>query len=498
MRDRLLREDRSDRDPRPVAVALLALLAGCGGTSPLPTPPAPQTFAGPATISSGPLRAGAAMVPIALPAGVALAGFGGNARRQMNGAILLTGGPLFGVCLDPDPSTAAVFFKPSTGVLDPLSARALVLDNGTTRMAIVKVDAIGMSRKMRDDVAVTAQAHAIPDALFAMVATHTHAGPGGVSDQAGWEITASDCFSQPVYDAVRAASVQALQNAVAALQPAALGIGTTVVNGATEIRDHSSAAAPAPDIEVGLVKVVGTGFSPQPIAALFNFAVHGTWYGDGNLQTSADYMGAIEAQVQAALGPGVVPIFTNGAEGDVKPKKAFPGQTIQQASQPVAAAVVALWSSPALAAAMSPTVKLDGVFTTAQMPPLRYNPGCMPLAGGGGSVCDLTLNGQPPALPMPAHWLSKELPFQALRVNDAVFIAIPGEPVTELGFAMKQQAQAAALRGFVLSLANDHGGYFTTTAQFDAGTYEGKATLYGRGTGAKVLEQSQLVIDQVQ
>ena len=482
--------------PAVLTALCLGLLAGCSASS-TSAPPGPQAFLGPTAATTGTLSAGAAVVPIALPNGVALAGFGGSARRQMDGAILLTGGPLFGMCLDPDPTTAAVFFKPSTGALDPLSARALVLDNGTRRMAIVKVDAIGMSRKLRDEINTLAMGpYSVTDGLFTMVATHTHSGPGGVSNQAGWEITASDCFSQPVYDAVRDAAATALKNAVAGLQPAELGMETTFVNGATEIRDHSSAAAPAPDIEIGLVKVVASGLTPQPIAALFNFAVHGTWYGDGNMKTSADYMGEIEKQVQSAL-PGVVAIFTNGAEGDVKPTKAFPTQTIDQAAKPVADAVIALWTSPILNSKMSSTVTLNGVFTEAKMPKLRYNPGCMPLAGTTGSVCDLT-GGQPPAVPMPTNWVSKKLPFQALRINDAVFIAMPGEPVTQLGFTMKEQAANAGLKGFVVSLANDHGGYFTTTAQFDAGTYEGKATLYGRNTGAKVLQQSALVISKVQ
>ena len=130
-------------------------------------------------------------------------------------------------------------------------------------------------------------------------------------------------------------------------------------------------------------------------------------------------------------------------------------------------------------------------------PPSRAGRKALTVGGPPSAAAVTNTGGQPPVVPMPANWLSKELPFQALRINDTVFIAMPGEPVTALGFTMKQQAEDAALKGFVLSLANDHGGYFTTTAQFDVGTYEGTATLYGRGTGAKVLEQSALVVDKV-
>jgi hypothetical protein len=476
-----------------VAQAALALLASGCCCAQAPQPP---TFIGPSAASTGPLQAGAAVVPIALPNGVALAGYGSADRRQMDASILLTGGPLFGLCLDPDPSTAAVFFKPSDGALDPLAARALVLDNGTYRMAIVKVDAIGMSRTLRDEIAVQARdVFQVTDGLFAMVATHTHSGPGGVSDQAAWEIIASDCFAPSVYAAVRDAAVQALKNATAGLQPARLGVGRGVVFGATKLRGASyPSKPPMPDIGIGLVKVETTGTPPVPIAALFNFAVHGTWYEDSNLKTSADYMGAIEDRVDdEPMLAGVVPIFTNGAEGDVTPVKASSTQPIKDASKTVADAVVALWT----ATSTDPSVTLHGVFTDTRMPRLRYNPGCLPLAGSSTTLCDLTPDHAPITVPLPANWVSKTLPFQALRINDAVFIGMPGEPVTTLGLAMKQQAQDAGLKGFVLSLANDHGAYFTTPEQFDIGTYEGKATIYGRDTGAVVMQQSQLVIDKV-
>jgi hypothetical protein len=427
-------------------------------------------------------------VALALPAGPSLAGYGSSPRREINaGTILLAGMALGAGCVDPDPSDAAVFFTPATGTKDPLAARALVLDNGTRKMAIVKLDTIGSSRKLRDDVVAAAAPLGIDPAYVALVATHTHSGPGGVADEKAWQIAASDCYAEPVYQAVKNAAVEALQQANAALQPARLGIDTATVTGANKNRRQQPTVV---DRELGLVKITTAGGAP--LAALFNFAVHGTSYAAANLELSADCMGAMEDVVESKL-PGVVAIFTNGAEGDVAPEHRDDAG-VQLEGQIVGDAVAALWPG----VAVQSDVDLRAVYRDTAMPAPQYNPsGCLPLPGTSKTFCDIV--GSPLTLPLHASWLPKKLPFQALRIADTVFVTIPGEAVTEIGWDLKATAATKGFaHGFVLGLANDHGGYFATPAQYQAGTYEGQATLYGPNTASIVTGGAKAVMELVQ
>ncbi len=460
--------------------------AGCcllssGGT--LPT-----GMSGDGTPAPGPLRAGAAAVEIALPNGPSLAGFGSTPRRIGGAEMLLTGGPVFGACLDPDPGTAAVFFTPALGTLDPLRARALVLDTGTRTLAIVTLDAIGMSRRLRADVAQAAGALGIAPPFLLMAATHTHSGPGGASDEIAYQILASDCFAPTVYAALRAAAVQALTLAHAALQPAELGVGAATLTGLARNRT----GAPELDETLTLLKLVTP--AGVPIAALFHFAVHGTWFGASNLHLSADLAGAMEQAVEASV-PVPVAIYLNGAEGDVSPNKAA-FATLAAAGAAVGTAVQGLW--PTVPTASS--ADLRAVLAEVAMPPPAYNPaGCLPLAQSTLTLCDLLPGGDPLTVALPASWVPETLPVQAVRINETVLVALPGEPVTALGLELKQYATGLALtHGVVVGLANDHGGYFTTPAQYDQGEYEGQATIYGRDTGVFIVDQARQVMDQVQ
>lgn len=117
---------------------VLALLIGCGGddSSNDAPPPVPDSSAAIFTTPPNPLtpatpfQAGIAKVDATPNVGVPLAGYGGGRRR-----LLLP---------DINPFNDYTFFRPSEGILDPIFAKALVLDNGKERVCLVTLDAIAM------------------------------------------------------------------------------------------------------------------------------------------------------------------------------------------------------------------------------------------------------------------------------------------------------------------------------------------------------------------
>lgn len=441
-------------------------------------------------LTPGALLAGAAAVEIPLAGGAALAGYSAAPRRDISAAtIALAAAALSGHCVDPTPGDAAVMFHPALGKLDPIRARALILANGVHKLAFVKLDTVGISRKLRDDVYAHASTLGIAYEDLVVVATHTHSGPGSVADKPLWQVAGTDCFSDLIYQQVLQGAKDALTQAHAALQPAALGIGTTSQSLASENRSGRPGVY---DSELGVLKVTTT--SGAPIAALFNFAVHGTALPASNMLFSADCMGAMEKVVETGV-PGAVAIFTNGAEGDVAPVHKDAAGLVTEGAL-VGGDVVSLW--PAIAT--KSTVALAGAIHDVVMPAPRYNTGvgCLPLPESTDTLCDV-FPSLPLAIALSPTWLSTTLPFQALRIDDTVFAAVPGEPITEIGWQIKASAQARGFaHGFVLGLANDHGGYFTTLAEYQRGKYEGASTLYGPTTGDVVFTSVDGVLSEVQ
>lgn len=424
------------------------------------------------------LRAGAAAVDITPGPGVPLGGYGGTPRRKTDALSLAAqGAAAAGKCPDPERGVASDFFTANQGAIDPLYARALVLDDGATRAALIKIDAIGMTRSLRDDLVPFAEALGIAPELFAVVATHSHSGPATLSKQLLWELLAEDCFNGPAYRGYLEGAARALREAAAALRPAKAYLGVSQLYGASQNRRDRPGIF---DPELALFRIDDD--QGHPLAALFNFAIHGTVYGQENLLFSADVMGEAERRIAQGL-PSALPIFTNAAEGDVSPANGLASGDL------LGDAVLALWST-----SQPLEVKLAGVFEDVQMPPAQFHPGCMPVPGTTTSLCDL-LPGVQPTLKLDASWLSEKGPFQAWRIGPVALAFIPGEPLTEIGWEIKSRGAALGFtHTFIIALANDHLSYMPTLSEYNRGQYEGQSTLYGPTTGQVVVDSAAEVL----
>jgi hypothetical protein len=75
---------------------------------------------------------------------------------------------------------------------------------------------------------------------------------------------------------------------------------------------------------------------------------------------------------------------------------------------------------------------------------------------------------------------------------------VPGEPIAELGLAMKQ---AARDRGFaypaVVALTNDLIGYILTTEEYRQGGYEAAVSFYGENLGPFVMQEVTKLIQAI-
>ena len=194
------------------------------------------------------------------------------------------------------------------GVLDRVYARAIVLESGTARAALITVDAGIIS----DDIwqAVTRQIEAelhIPPANVLLTATHTHSVPGPpAADYAGKIVEAAKLAQQK-------------------LVPARVGYGTgeSYINVNRQITDPKTGKwwegpnreGPS-DKTVAVLKFESLG--GEPLAVYFNYAVHGVIAGQLD-QISGDIPGASERYIEDAFGGSVVAVWSTGASGDQNP-----------------------------------------------------------------------------------------------------------------------------------------------------------------------------------
>jgi neutral ceramidase len=200
-----------------------------------------------------------------------------------------------------------------------LYVRAIVIDNGVSRAALIGADQSGLPegawKAASQDIAKELDC---PVANIIMSATHTHSGgPGGPPPAHVDPNAPPPPIAAQIMDAVRQAKAR--------LQPASMAFGKgfsylNVSRDAIDPTTHLWTQSPnlngASDKTVAVLKFVSP--DGKPIAAYIDYAMHPV---NGYLAgfTSADFAGATSRYVEKAYGDTMVAVFVQGASGDQNP-----------------------------------------------------------------------------------------------------------------------------------------------------------------------------------
>ena len=410
------------------------------------------------------LRAGAARIDITPPVGQPMAGF-----------------PQLKITPTSPTDTALYIGRQgvSQGTHDPLYARALVLDNGQTTLALVAVDLIQVSAAFTAYVrAAVNQAVGIPPAHVLLAASHTHAGP----DLLRWE----DGLQPGVEETIRQQVVDAIVEAYGRRRPARLGWADSHL-GAISINRRDPSGPIDPRVGVMLVE----DEDAEPIALAVNFAIHTCMLSGLNLLYSADVSGFAMTALEAVY-PGAPALFLNGAAGNINPVAYVWGPKMDavpvfrrawHAGQPHprtfrnTARLGRILASAALAAVEGMEerhidVALGGV----------VRPVALPLRSPDELArCIEFMNLSPRSAD--ARWHGDAVPteVQALRIGSTIYTGLPGEPLVELGLDLQQRL--APRRAYVVGYANDDARYVLPRAFYQDNRYDTWGSFVAPGSG---------------
>lgn len=199
----------------------------------------------------------------------------------------------------------------SVGVLDPLYADALVIEAGGNKIAIVGLDlgrapAEASLQRIRQRIR---QQAGIANSIIA--GSHTHHGPVlELTDQEGKGQGRFDAALR-YYAQMEDGIVAAIVEADSRLTPARMAVGSTQLDGFNRNR-HTKIEPKPSDRELAVMRFDDA--AGKPVAILVNFAAHPTMLPSSLLKFSADYAGALKAEV--ARQTGAAAIFMQGAAGD--------------------------------------------------------------------------------------------------------------------------------------------------------------------------------------
>jgi len=381
--------------------------------------------------------------------------------------------------------------KPYGAVLDPLTVHALVLDDGRTKVAIIRWDLVDVSESARDEVrrAVGATLK-IPGENIMVNASHNHSAPWAPVWRAGFRGKERDTWWALRYmpaqnefppfkrwmERLLAASVDAAERAAGSAQDVSLMVGRVALSDYLwNRRPRAPAWGLAPGKRPAAVQFNSSDWAPEvaqggatfgpldrtlslvsfrdgddrPVASLFHVACHAVAIYPSDPSISADWPGPTARAISHALGGEA--LFLQGCAGDINPWRR-------------GAAAVA-----EMAAGTAKKMQAAAKFA------VRLQPG--PLEVGRKMVeLPLTVEGRKR---IGADTVAAEI--QVLVCGPLALVALPGEPMTELGLAIRDRSPFP--QTLVLGYSNGNGAHYVGMPGEKArGGYE--AGVAGAGTDA--------------
>ncbi len=373
----------------------------------------------------------------------------------------------------------------SRGIHDSLYARAFVAKgkNGI-KAAVLTIDICMINKEtanfMREYIE---EETGIEKSNIMVLATHTHSGPKS-------ELSAPKAreYMLKAADAV----VQADRN----LAPSALSVGRSTedrishnrrlegkdgkVHMTWESLDPELVAGPLgpkdPEVITFTVKQEG-----KEIGSIVNFGCHVTNLTGSNWLYSADYPGYMVESVRKLKGEDYIPMFFNGACGNVTQINHEYGfiDTYQEAQR-----IGYMLGVGALEAIKNQEAVEGGVVLISQeyVPLKRFTITDEQLAWAEKIMERVAREGMPPiqqdGIPdemYAENWIKMHniqdqvdsIEVQVIRVGDLAFVGLPGEPFNEFGVDIKTNSPCP--NTIVMGLANDYTSYFPTEVSFTQG-----------------------------
>ncbi|MBI3610226.1 MAG: neutral/alkaline non-lysosomal ceramidase N-terminal domain-containing protein [Nitrospirae bacterium] len=374
----------------------------------------------------GPLQVGAAKIEITPPIGLPMAGYGA---------------------------------RTSTGVLDPIMARALAISDGRETVILVSLDLLAVT----DDLfrSIFEKVHAVlplPEENLLIAATHTHSGPGSLGKRF-WETLAAGPFNAGVFEQTTDRAARAVIEAYRRLQPAVMAYGRA--DAGDRIQNRMIRDGPTdPDLSFLLFKTP----EGRPLAYLVNFSAHPTLLRSTNRLLSGDFPAAVSRtlekedgrqETEQAGSAEAVALYTSGAVADQRARPPA-GKDVYERTARMGRELAqrVLTAGAHLSFQNRATISSRSLWIELPPPQIKVNE-ARRLPGWIGRAL-----------------LDDKTRVQVVQIDRTLLLAVPCDLGSEIGLVLKRRAAASGFEAVVIGFANDYIGYVIPGKYYSSPAYE--------------------------
>jgi hypothetical protein len=382
--------------------------------------------------------------------------------------------------------------RTSTRIRSDLHARALVLGQGETRVAILATDLLAVSAEVTAQTrALVADTTGIPGDNVLIACSHTHSGPAVKFLRGCGEVDKEYVALLPRYLAT------AVSAAVANQKPVVVHAGQSTLDGLAQNRVDPNGEI---DTEVQALEFKAPDSAIR--SALFSFSCHPVTTLADDPEISDEFTGRACSLIER-LPEYERALFLQGSCGDINPTVAHTNATeMQRASRMLAGAALVALAQAEKVKNVRPLRCLRRTITLPLKAPTReaLERRCednrillaeQPPDSAAARTARFWMEATEILLKQDAEELACEL--QAVRIGDIALVSHPTELFAEFGMEIKRQSPFA--HTFVVGYTNDFLGYIPNAADFARHGYAADTVPYILGLNPYVPEIGHIFVD---
>ena len=368
--------------------------------------------------------------------------------------------------------------NPVTQKQGDLFARAMVMEKGATRVAIVGIDNLGwpaiLADKSRDLI------KGIPPENILIGVTHTHSAPDayGFPNEKGEVLADQDYLNwcvQQIADAVN----EAIEN----LEPAALKIADGEAKGKIAYNYY---APKLYDPRCGVIQAIGLSGENEGkvISTLVNYAIHPEVIGSERGILTPDLCGPLYERIESKAGG--IAIFMNGAQGGMVTADNRRPNDEEASDYEECTRIGELLADQALLIVENAEIQKDpNLICAAKTIELPIE----------SEMMRMILDNSPMKMKL-TNGYNIETTINLLNIGSAQVLTIPGEALPNIGFYLKRNMHTKT--PFLFGLTNDAFGYIITKEDFNSfERYEYiSRTCLGEMTGEIFVQEALMLIQE--
>ncbi len=363
--------------------------------------------------------------------------------------------------------------RPAEAIHDDIKAKALVLNNGVKKYAILTVDILGLPPNVRPMILSKLADSDWSEENVLIMPSHAHTSLEmfALNDKNIFNNPAIGIFQPELLDFVVNKLAELIKETDKDYKDVKIGTGQIKLEGLNRNRRGDESV----DRELTVTRV--DLIDDTPLAVLVNWTGHPTIMDENDMWVSGGWPGYLQRELESWIGNGVIAMYYNGAEGDQSviankgtshyEKAEYYGREIAMKAKNVYENIMP-----------KDQIEFKYDYTKIDLPARKPHPSFMQTGGTEYQLSETMIQG------LLEQVLPTQTSISTFQIGDLMIVGAPGELIAELGIDVKNKLKKEGILCPVIGgLANEWVSYILTPKEYHQSGYECSVSFYGETLG---------------